>query len=623
MWERFPGLYEPIVAAIKSGDNFWVSFVFGMIVIAFHAKNRLQMIAPRGEEYDFVRLLTLPDIVGRDLFRRSYVIYTILLEIFFVFLCLLRPLAPNFVGPLPDFEGSTWPLGAALVVVGLLPSVTGVDQIELTLRRFALSASNIPDEFFRRITQLSQSELVAHLAREPKYQAELKKYWKVYNFAIACGCLPDESNRVARRAIGCDLFASWTLDGSSIWSAGKYDRLQEIFDLLRPKARVLRRDMDELISAANSSKVVSYILEKCKMEKSSPCSNEQALSAVDLSSSVISDPSKFPEFSATDVSVYSEFSNRWREKSEELSVSNRRLCGLFAILAMADRVTARDYTLKNNSGGKSDGVLREMFILLKKSRKYNIKPIYNACVISGVGGFVSCLLALNVFGIVANSLKIGSYGRNFGVFAEALYTSTTIFIGFILASLLALFIRSARIRSDEWVPFTGFLRFPILQFKGIIVAASVVGVTISWITLVLYSMGLNNVRDLADLGQYGGWKILGFCFGWSIIQVSLAISLCVIADSIDVNADRTMRNWAIALSCCVMVMFICLISYRSFVALDYRYYQIFWSGLAAFTSFTFPALFFFEVSLRAHARDEELVRHPFDDAEKLRDSAGI
>lgn len=622
MWEIFSGLYATIVAAAKSGDNFWVSFAFGTIVIAFHAKNRLQMITPRGEEYDFVRLLTLPDIVGRDLFRRSYVIYTILLEIFFVFLCLLRPLAPNFVGPLPDFEGSTWPLGAALVVVGLLPSVTGVDQIELTLRRFALSASNIPDEFFRRITQLSQGELVAHLAKEPRYQAELKKYWKVYNLAIACGCPPDESNHVARRAIGCDLFASWTLDGGSIWSAEKYDRLKEIFDLLRPKARVLRRDLEGLISAASSSKVVNYVLEKSKIVKSSPSSDEQASAAIDLSSSVITDPSKFPEFSTTDVSVYSEFLDLWREKSEELYVSNRRLCGLFAILAMADRATARDYALKNKPGSTSDNVLREMFILLKKSRRYNIKPIYNACVISGVSGFIGCLVALNLYGVVVKSLG-GTYGKNHGIFGEALITSMTIFTGFVLSGLLALFIRFSRIQSDEWVYFTGFLRFPIIQFKGIIVATSVVGIIIGWISTVLYSMDLNTARRLADLGSEVAQDIIAVCVIISMIYVSLAISLCILADYIDLNAEKSMRNRATTLSCCLMVTIISLICHTSTLSLDPSYHQTFWSNLTSFAGFTFPALFFFEVSLRAHTRDEEIVRQPLDDVEKLRDSAGI
>ena len=69
------------------------------------------------------------------------------------------------------FEGTAWPLAAALLVVGVLPA-TPLWQIEQSLRRFAHNMAQIPDDFYNRVTALSTQDIEALVLDVGEYESE-------------------------------------------------------------------------------------------------------------------------------------------------------------------------------------------------------------------------------------------------------------------------------------------------------------------------------------------------------------------------------------------------------------------------------------------------------------------
>lgn len=549
------------------------------------------MTAPRAEEFDFVRLLTLPAIVGKDLFRRSYLIYTILLVILFLFLCLSKPFVPNFIGNIPEYQGGAWPLGCALLVVGLLPSVKGVDQIEEMLRRFALSASNIPDEFFRRAKSLSQSELKGFLEREQKYQPELSKYWKVYNLVTATGAMHEDAHNAARRTVGNELFGRWTIDGGSIWSPGEYEKLKDVFDVLRPKVKGLKREVDELIGVTSSSKTIIYLLTKGGIRSSQPVTREQAQRLLELSAEVSVEGAN-GELTATDLEGYLTLGDRWREKSDELSISNRRLCALFAILALNDRAMVKEY-LRSSSEDR-DSILREMFALVNKVRQYTVHPVYNATLVAGAGAFVVSFVIFFLFRITADYISPPDPAR-LKAFEYALYTTVAIMACFTAAGLAALFIRASRVEQGKWIFFDSFLRFPMLQYRGIVVAATVCAFVPFVISTMAYAFRAGDIHGFADLTRYGSASFIIFCIAWCLIPMTFAVGLCVVTDVID--RQHNSRFTFVSIASALLVLATAAIVHQTYASMNESYRAIFWNGLVSTGSFASTGLLIFGYGL--------------------------
>src|SRR5262249_54715870 len=135
------------------------------------------------------RMLSLATMVGKDVFFRSYIFYLFLLEFCYIILCVFQPLT----GVLLDnsntitFQGSAWPLGAALLVVGVLPATPIVAQIEQSLRRVAHSLAQIPDDFYNRVTAISTHDIENLVSQVHDYESELELFWTVRNLLRIIG----------------------------------------------------------------------------------------------------------------------------------------------------------------------------------------------------------------------------------------------------------------------------------------------------------------------------------------------------------------------------------------------------------------------------------------------------
>jgi hypothetical protein len=611
--------YGHIISFLKDDGGFALSFIAGMFAILFHAKSRLQITAPRGEEYDFVRLLSLPALVGRDQFRRLFLIYVILLEIFFIFLCLVKPLFPNIIGNTPNYQGPAWPLGAALVIVGVLPTVPGIDQIELGLRRFSLSAADIPDEFFRRVTHLTQSEIRKYLESDPRYRAELSRYWKIHNLTLAAGLSLDEANEAARRAIGLIFFSKWTVDDSSIWQEGEREKLKEVFDLLRPKVASLKQELDELANDTFSSQVVEHIFSRIGVSVTEELTAVQIDAISELVSTILAVGRylKIEELSDEDIAKhaaamqeYHDLANTWRAKILDLSKSNRRLCAVFATLAVNDRETAVSIVQSPIVGAQhqmaGNIMLREMLVLVNKVSRRSAAPIYNSTVVATVCAFVVCFAFLYAYRVIGDYRippappKPGDPIRA-GAFEFALATSLTLAVTFLSAGLAALFFRNVRLPRGTYIKYESPLQFQILQYRWTGIAILLSAFIPYTIATILYAFRMGDVSNLIDLDRFGSLSLISFCIAWSLVPTTFAIGLCSTADIIPSN-QGTHRLVRTSIFFSLVVGFIAFLVLKTFTLVDARYGEIFWSNLTSAMAFSMAVLCVFAFSGRQHMR---------------------
>lgn len=621
MLQALTELYYDAIAFLGAGDGFLISFVAGFLAVIFHAKRRLQISTPKAEEYDFIRLISLPTLVGEDLFRRSYIIYVSLLETFYIFLCLIKPLFPNIVGNMPDYQGAAWPLGAALVVVGLLPTFPWIDQVELWLRQFSLSAANIPEEFFRRVSRLSQSEIRKFLESEKRFQLELNRYFKVFNLALSTGCSPSEANEAARRAIGFALFSKWTVEDSTVWDEGERERFKEVFDLLKPKVQSLKTQLEFLIGETASCEVVRSIMAETNVTSLTSLSLAKMQEVTDVANRILN-TRKLKDNDNPDEAhrlAYDErianFVSRagvWRDISRELGVSTRRLCAVFSTIAINDRsttlrianqkptATSSDDTANNGDIFDNDNrLLREMLKVLNNVSNKSADPIYNAVGIATIAAFIACFLLMIPYRYAELTWLYGapqdSDGRN-GPFVFSLYTSITLTVTFASAGIAALFFRkSKKDDNNKWSAATDFLQFPVSQYCKMLLAVLPFAVIPYFLLTIADAYRTGAISAFVDLSRYGSISFILFCITWSLAPAAFAIALCLIADRADAEpagGANFFANGALG----IVVSLVVFVIIQAFISVDSRYQSILWNSVASIAVFSVTALPIFGLS---------------------------
>ena len=179
------------IGILSEKNSFMLSLVVGALVILLFARKRIVEFTspPKGDEFDFTKMLSMDTIVGRSVFLKSYFFYVVLLEILYVFVCSSKPMVLLMTSNPGDatFQGAAWPLGAALVVVGLLPSTPAIAQVEQMLRGLAQRAASIPGEFFTRVTKLSRSAIETLATNSSDYKADIRRFWKDSQLANCYG----------------------------------------------------------------------------------------------------------------------------------------------------------------------------------------------------------------------------------------------------------------------------------------------------------------------------------------------------------------------------------------------------------------------------------------------------
>jgi hypothetical protein len=600
-----------LAAFLETQGSFLLSIVVGMAVIAFYARKRIEELIhpPKGEEYLFTRSLPIDAIVGESNFYKSYVIYVLLLEFLYFFICSSKPLvlllASDTTGA--TFQGAAWPLGAALLVVGLLPSTPIVAQIETMLRGLAQRVANVPSEFFNRVTKLSRSEVETLFAKTPDYKPEMRKYRQIHNILVCLDFPPDDAMLMARSCVSADLFAQWTIGGARIWSSGEYETYRTIIADLRPKVGEVLALTDSLVDESNHLPAIQDMMTAYGI---TAASNALTMDEFDARQADI-DKVKHQRDPTTRDAV-DKLVTRWRSLILECDLTARKLCALFAIIARSDKEATR----RLKSGGangengaspavrRSDPVLREILMILDDHTD-EPEPWSEAATIAALGGFVACIicLAIYLYAIDRAALYFFPVDKpDLATVTEAMKSSlvTTLALGFSFgfASIVALFLRSMKIEEGSWIYFRSFRSFPVSNYFGILAWCSMAAFMPLVISYIAYYYTSDaGVEQITKLKPPDVLSTLFFRFLFGFTAVTYGIGTCVIADI--VNTDNKRKTARVLAGTAVAIAFICFIVLIATPGYDVPT-RIFWHNMVAVCIYTTIALAIFFLSFRSY-----------------------
>ncbi|MDM9629071.1 hypothetical protein QTL95_24585 [Rhizobium sp. S152] len=550
----------PKVAELFGRDSFAFSFIFGAVVIALYAGKRLgELISPpKDEEYDFTKMLSLSTMVGQDVYYRSYVFYVFLLEFFYLILCMFQPLTDVLLDKTNKivFEGTTWPLAAALLVVGVLPATPVVVQIEQSLRRFAHNMAQIPDDFYNRVTALSTQDIEAIVSNVGEYAPEGELFWTVRNLLIITGFDQDEAVRKARKCASLRLFGEWTLDRKELWSQSEYQKYRDVIDLLRPRYELLSEQLAELIRSSENTDFVSAVTATVGVDIRRKIDDPESLERLRTpAENFLSGSNRNHANSLTpkDVEQLKHMRDSWSKLTKECDTAAKRLMALFAIIARNDRRTLRELErpvdaamlttggIAERDGRFKDPVLRA-FAQLIRSDGTTKEPWYNSLLMSSVLVVVVSALAIGIYRIATENsafldlIHVDGGRSTIDVvvrtgFLKAGLDAVCLTLAFWFGAATALFLRSAKLRNQEWLTFYDFQGMPISSYGGILLASSVAAFPalmlqyVAYYKFVMFETGasdllhtmLTNIGVAVSIGVYS----VGLCILTDIISLKL------------------------------------------------------------------------------------------------------
>lgn len=543
--------------------NYSVAFIFGGGVIALYAGKRLgELISPpKDEAFDFTKMLSLSTMVGRDVYYRSYIFYLFLLEFFYLIICAVEPLGKILLGQsnTVTFQGPTWPLTAALLVVGLLPTVPIVAQIEQSLRRFAHNMASIPDEYYNRVTALSTQDIERLASQSSEYDEEVEFFWRVTNILSILGFDYDDATRKARKCTSLRLFGKWTLDDKELWSQSEYEKYRDVIELLRPRYDALKTQLSQFIAETEASDFVKGVIGRnndiniaAKIDLAQASRLRRDADRI-LNGTTASSTYAIP---AAELDTFKHLREEWSKVTKECEVAAKRLIALFAIIARNDKRTLRELErpldsriligdgVISSDKRFADPVLRA-FAKLIKSTAPTSEPWYNSIVLSSLVMFAVASLILAGYRICtenrlfleflgktpAADLTMGSVVRT--SFMKAILDSFFITLACWLASVIALFIRSVKIKNEEWLTFYDFKTIPISSYASLFLYSSFA----AFPALLLQYVGYYKISG-KETGSVNMIEVMATNIGVSLSFGLYAIGLCILTDIVSINRIR-------------------------------------------------------------------------------------
>ncbi|MBY5540697.1 hypothetical protein HFO60_11745 [Rhizobium leguminosarum] len=586
---------------------FTLSLVIGMAVIAFYSRKRIGELIrpPKGEEYDFIRTLPIETIVGESNFYKSYVIYVLMLEFLYFFICTSKPLVLLIANDTAGaaFKGAAWPLGAALLVVGLLPSTPFLSEVETLLRGIAQKIASIPSEFFNRVAKLTRSEIETLFDAAPEYRPERRKYRQIHNILVSLDFPPDEAMMLGRTCISTDLFSQWILNGSRIWSSGEYEGYTDIIAKLKPSVEGLLAETAALINESYDAAALREIMDIYGVTLKSEALTMDAFDQ--KRDDILAVKALWtPETAA----AVEDLSKRWKDLVSSSDLAVRKLCAVFAIVARNDKEAVKRLAGKRldpeNRGSvlnahRFDPVLKEVLSLVN-DRHDEESSWSEAAAVAIFGGFITCLLSLSIYLYLVDFLD----ARYFAGAAQtvptvttamrsALSTALTVGLSFGFASIVALFLRSLKIEEGSWTKFTSFYAFRFSNYFGIIIWCSMAAFMPLVFRYVFYNfLGQTSADQVNELKPFVVLSALFFKYLFGMAGVGYAVSTCILADIIEESRQKIIATAAALL---LLIIIICFVSLVATPWLEIPT-KLFWHNMMAVSSHAAASLLFFYMS---------------------------
>ncbi|MBY5585067.1 hypothetical protein [Rhizobium leguminosarum] len=489
-------------------------------MIALYAGKRLgELISPPLDEaYDFTKMLTLETMVGQDVYRRSFIFYVFLLEFFYIILCTFKPLTAIFLANEADkvsFNGASWPLTAALLVVGVLPHTPFVVQIEQALRRFAQRMAQIPDDFYNRVMALSNEEVEKIISSSPRHRSDIELFYRVRNLLALLDFDDEEAVRRARKCAGLRLFGAWTLRGKDLWSQSEYQKYRPVLETLQPHFTELMEKLEQLVVDTRNSNFVTEVVSQRKINIDLKFEKEFDDWRGTTEQKIREAGGDKSEMALMRNDLYT----KWEQLTDDCEVASKRHIALFSIIARNDRRTLRE--LSRPSSGpmlSAQGVVsREFrfsdpalshFATILRSNTMQAEPWFNSLLTASLISLVVSVVAMTLFRLFSEHafphaaasaagmghpvwwFFMGAIGYFRTIFEQpslipsvaekvrsALFLSMkeagAMVLAFWLAGAAALFWRSAKLADDAWLTFYDARTIPTSSYVGLAFIAAV------------------------------------------------------------------------------------------------------------------------------------------------------
>ena len=138
--------------------GFLLSLALGMLVVYFFSYQKFDETTLGEDENDIITRLLPKYLTTKREYTRAFIVYLAIVQLVLV---LVSFLGPKLLEPTTDnlsVAPSSLPLVTALVIVGILPNVTWLKQLELRVRSFAHERASIPQAARSIARQLAAAE---------------------------------------------------------------------------------------------------------------------------------------------------------------------------------------------------------------------------------------------------------------------------------------------------------------------------------------------------------------------------------------------------------------------------------------------------------------------------------
>jgi hypothetical protein len=494
--------------------HYLAAFIFGAIIITLFSSRRLEALTrhPDGAEFQIFRLIPPKAFVGYRTYRRALFFYVVLLQVIFVVLCTSEPIAATFFGNEPkkefQFNNVAWPLGAALILVGLIPATPLIEEIELALRRLAHRAAGIHDQFLAGVVRLERFEIETKTANKPDYAFESARYRKIHNILVAIGLPPQEAKITARRALLFVVFNAWTLgpQAAQIWSGHVRSQFDRVRPMVQGSVALSERELNRLIEICVQSSCLRQLAENLRINDwADPLDPERVQDSPILGQTV---------------DERQRLQDLWDTLASEIEKVSRQLISIFVVLSINDRTP--------HAG--NDEVLRQA---ITSARDDEGQPLYNSSWLAVTGGCLATLVIAAIFGVLHHSYSgdpIATAMKE-GV-EDGTWTAANLTLQFGLALMVVVLLRYSAITSLKYLPIRwgAFAELPIAQNLRYVLYAILCAASVNIAIYVLYQYSNGNLNAEGALKASALPLEILFMVVWSIVPAIFAVGCIGIAD---------------------------------------------------------------------------------------------
>ena len=511
---------------------YWGAFVFGLgVLLAFSLRRFNELLfTPSPELAVLLPRETASSLTRRKQFRLGFTAYFLVFAFVYLGLCLCQPLAAwAFLAGSDSTLANSWatpagPLLVASFLVGVLPNLPIVEEVEHAVRRIGHRIAGIPDNLLQLIDEVARSGCIGEqtIIADENLRADLVETAVVTELIG----VPE----VARKAIQANLthaylLGTWvhTEQARAVWSQRILTRFAASTQTVSPEAEQCERDLQILLRdwrRVLRSKLDAE-LRQLDLSYSDIVSDRRHLGDGKLKALVAN-------FVASNEAVVDDMRARWKSFAAQCAKLSYHEEALFALFVLNETTPA----LRSAPAHIKDAIA--------SLRPERISALLNPVLFASAAGALACVIVLVALRVVKTWVRQDAVEAGF-LLKTALRLGWSDAVTMLLLCsvpvVAATIIRYSRKSDGKWTPlYKNPEGVPFLQITGValatFLAASVLQVVYYLVVQIVSSVG-GDASPGAGLDVVFGYFFSSAARGQilaSLIGAILAISVCYLFD---------------------------------------------------------------------------------------------